>query len=443
LNTATADLLERTSEVRYVVVHESHIAYRVIEGSVGGQHDVVLLLSGTASMEAMFEDRIGARLFSGLAELGRLVVFDRRGIGLSDPPVDWDVRASVRWCEDVEAVVSAAGLNRPVVVSALGSGSAALLYSARHADDVGSLVLVEPSASRLDEASIRRQLAGEMDSIERWCPSRSSEPGFREWFTRAGQSGASPRLAARAYNSSDEEVADIERAAKQVRVPTLVLRRPAHPLSPPAEDDPILALVDHAVRVELPGADLLIFGGEADALLAEVSRFVTGECMVPVPERVLAAVMFSDIVESTRHTSTLGDERWKRTLDVHDHIARSFVGRHGGRVVKTTGDGVLALFPSATGAVQAGVALRGALAQEGLDVRIGIHAGDVDRRDEDVSGIAVVIAARVMARAGTGEVLVSEVVPPLVAGSHTPFVGQGTYELKGVPGSWRLFAVSN
>jgi class 3 adenylate cyclase len=214
-------------------------------------------------------------------------------------------------------------------------------------------------------------------------------------------------------------------------------------LSPAAADGPILALVDGAMRIELPGNDVLIFGGEVDALLAEVSRFVTGDCVVPAPERVLAAVMFSDIVESARRTSALGDEAWKAMLDTHDHIARSCVGRHGGRVVKTTGDGVLALFASATGAVQAAVALRGALAREGLDVRVGIHAGDVDRRDDDVSGIAVVIAARVMAYAGGGEVLVSEAVPPLVVGSLKPFVDRGSYELKGVPGSWRLLSVSD
>jgi class 3 adenylate cyclase len=213
-------------------------------------------------------------------------------------------------------------------------------------------------------------------------------------------------------------------------------------LSPAADDDEILALVDGALRIEVPGDDLLIFGGEVDALLAEVSSFVTGECVIPAPERVLAAVMFSDIVESAQHTSALGDQAWKTMLDTHDHIARASVGRHGGRVVKTTGDGVLALFGSASGAVQASVAMRAALAHEGLDVRVGIHAGDVDRRDDDVSGMAVVIAARVMARAVGGEILVSEAVPPLVVGSHKHFVDRGGHELKGVPGPWRLFAVA-
>jgi class 3 adenylate cyclase len=184
-----------------------------------------------------------------------------------------------------------------------------------------------------------------------------------------------------------------------------------------------------------------MFGGEADAMLAEISRYVTGEHRLPAAERVLAAVLFSDVVGSTEQASAMGDARWARLLDRHDSIARSCVGRRGGRVVKFEGDAVMAVFPSAGEAVRCGVDLIAAVADVGLQVRVGIHAGDVDRRGDDLSGMAVNIAARVNARAGPGEVLVSETVPRLVTGAGLAFVDRGEHALKGLSESWRLFAV--
>ena len=434
---------DRKSDVRYASTADGAVAYRSITGDDGATQDVVLLLPGTASMEALFEDPIGVRLIDGLARLGRVVVFDRRGIGLSDTPADWDAFASTRWCEDVEAVVSAARLVRPVVVSGLGSGSVAILYCDRHPDDVTSSVMVEPFAARVDTQSIRAQLAGEMDSIARWCPSRADEPGFREWFTRAGQLGASPRSAERAYSeANDDEVREIELAATRIRVPTLLLRRPAHVLSPTRERDPITALIPDVVRVELPGEDLLLFGGEVDALLAEISQFVTGTYQHPEPERILAAVLFSDLVASTQRAAKLGDANWKRQLDRHDRIATACVNQHGGTVIETTGDGILAVFISATSAVHGGLALRAALHEEGLEVRVGIHAGDIERRNTHISGIAVNIAARVMGLAQAAELLTSESVRLLVTGAGIEFQDRGQHELKGVPGTWHLHAVT-
>ncbi len=425
--------------VRYAATRDGSVAYRVITGEADSPHHLVLLLSGTASMEALFDDPIGHRLIFGLAKMGRVAVFDRRGIGLSDSPSSWDDFVSTRWCDDVEAVVSAAGFVRPALVSGLGSGSAAILYCDRHADDVTSSIMIEPFGPRVDADSIRAQLAGEMDSIARWCPSRADEPGFREWFTRAGQLGASPRAAERAYSKADEnEVRAIELAARRMAVPTLLLRRPANVLSPPRDQDPIAALIRDSVRVDLPGEDLLLFGGEVDPLLAEISRFVVGQYLHPEPERVLAAVLFSDLVGSTQRATELGDAQWKRQLDRHDRIATSCVNRQGGRVVETTGDGILAVFPSATGAVHAGVALRTTLRDEGLEVRVGIHAGEVEERAAHVSGIAVNIAARIMALAESAEILVSETVRLLATGAGIHFADRGRHELKGVPDSWHL-----
>jgi class 3 adenylate cyclase/pimeloyl-ACP methyl ester carboxylesterase len=431
-----------TTAVRYAATRDGSVAYRVITGDADSPHDFVLVLSGTASMEALFEDPIGHRLVYGLANMGRVAVFDRRGIGLSDAPASWDEFVSTRWCEDVEAVVAAAELVRPAIVSGLGSGSVAILYCDRHPDEVTSSIMVEPVGARVDTDSIKAQLAGELDSIARLCPSRADEPGFREWFTRAGQLGASPRAAERAYSNADgDEVEAIERAAARNTVPTLVLRRPGNALSPRADVDPVAGIVAGSVRVDLPGEDLLLFGGEVDPLLAEIGRFVTGHYVCPEPERVLAAILFSDLVASTERVTEVGDAQWKRQLDRHDDIAASCVNHHGGTVVESTGDGILALFASATGAVRGGLALRGALQGEGLEVRVGVHAGDIEQRGTNISGIAVHIAARVMSLAGRAEILASDTVRQLATGSGINFADRGEHELKGVTGPWRLHAV--
>jgi class 3 adenylate cyclase len=316
-----------------------------------------------------------------------------------------------------------------------------IMYCDRHPDDVTSAVLINPAPIRFDRSILRAQLQGEADSVALWCPSRADEPGFREWFNRAGQLGASPRLAERAYPPfSDDEVREIKQAASRVRVPTLVLRRPAHPLCPPPASDPIMALVPGAVRVDLPGEDLPAYGSEVDALMAEVFRFVTGEHHLPAPERILAAVLYSDLVASTDRTTALGDARWRRVLDRHDEIALACVGRRGGTVIKTTGDGVLAILPSATNALRAARELRAALLEQDLEVRVGIHVADIDRRGDDISGVGAVIAARILNLAAPGEILVSTAAVSAATGEPIQFEPRGEHHLKGIPGTWPIFA---
>jgi class 3 adenylate cyclase len=399
-------------------------------------------MAGTMSMEALFEDPVALRLVDGLADLGRLVVFDRSGIGLSDPPIDSEVVTFARWCDDVEAVVAAAQVVRPVLVGGQLCAPVELLYSDRHPDDVTATVLFNPSPIRFDRSIVHAQLQGEADSAALWCPSRADEPGFREWLNRAGQYGASPRLAERAYPPlSDDDVREIEQAASRVQVPTVVLRTPAHRLCPTPARDSIMALVPGAVRVDLPGQDVSVFGDEVDALLAEVFRFVTGDHPLLAPERVLAAVLYSDLVASTDRATALGDARWKRVLDRHDEIARVCVGRRGGTVVKTTGDGILATLPSATSAIRTAQELREALREQELEVRIGIHVGDIDRRRDDISGVGVVIAARILNLASSGEILASSAAVSATTGEAIQFEARGEHHLKGVPGSWPIFAV--
>jgi pimeloyl-ACP methyl ester carboxylesterase len=258
--------------VRYARVDDSHVAHRVIVGDGGGTHDVVFLLGGTASMEALFEDPVGVRFLDGLAALGRLVVFDRRGIGLSDPPGDGDLSYEARWSDDIEAVVAAVQIARAVVVSGTTSWTPSVLYCDRHPDRVASLVSLEPSPPfRFPADMIRGQIAGEIDSIGLFCPSRADEPGFREWFTRAGRFGASPIRAANAYPTwTHDDVREIHAATARISAPTLVLRRPASQYSPPPPGDPVVALVRRAVggdfairdrRVSIAGPGMCIGGG--------------------------------------------------------------------------------------------------------------------------------------------------------------------------------------
>jgi class 3 adenylate cyclase len=440
-----SDLRSRAGAIRYAPVDGAHVAYRVITGPRDADRDLVLITSGTASMDAYFDDAVTERLLDGLTQLGRVVVFDRRGIGLSDPPSDWDGDGLTVWREDIEAVVDAAQVSKPVIVTSGFGGAVAFLYHERHVGDVGALVVLEPAPWRFFAPELSQaQVQGDFDTVTVFCPSRADEPGFREWFEQAGARGASPLMAARAYPIADQEQIDeIERAAAQVDIPTLVLRRPAHEFSTPAADDRLVQLVPGAVRVDLPGEDLLLFGGEIDALLAEVSLFLTGELPALAPERSLAAILFSDLVSSTEHAAAVGDAHWRRLLDRHDAIVRSCVAHRSGRVVKVDGDGVLAVFDSATGAIHAARELQRALAREGLGARAGVHVGDVDARGDDVSGLAVNVTARIMALAGAGELLVSPAVPPVVAGSGFSFDDRGEHELKGVPGTWHLSALQD
>jgi class 3 adenylate cyclase/pimeloyl-ACP methyl ester carboxylesterase len=393
-------------------------------------------------MESLFDDRIGRRIIEGLSALGRLIIFDRRGIGLSDPPRDSHRPVTTQWLEDLEAIVDTAEVRHAALVAGRSSAAMAILYGSAHPDRVSAIILIEPSTPRIDEDFLRQQFEGEIDSVELWCPSRANEPGFRQWFLDSGRQGASPGRAQRAYaGMNDAEGSEIERAARDLRVPTLVLRRPAHRLSPPAGADPLVSLIPGSIRVEVPGEDLMIIGGEIDAALSEITKFVTGSEMTLEPERVLAAVMFSDIVSSTETTSRLGDARYSRLLDQHDGIVVRCVIQRGGVVVKSTGDGVLATFPSAQGALLAARQMRTALLAIGLSVRTGIHVGDIERRGADVTGIGVVIAERIMEHAGGGELLVSETVTHAVAGSSHAFNDRGELSLKGVPGRWKVHAV--
>jgi class 3 adenylate cyclase/pimeloyl-ACP methyl ester carboxylesterase len=415
------------------------------EAGAGG--DIVMVSGGVIPME-VFEDEPGLRrLLDGLRRLGRVIVFDRRGTGLSDPISSWERPVPDQWADDLAAVVDASGA-RDAVVVAWDTYGVATRFAVATPERVRMLVLHQPFSVPAGEwdAWRERRLAralgnvrGSLDDfLEQIVPTRAKDPAFRDWYARAGRAGASPATASRIWESvfgcgpSDQRLED-------VAVPTLVLYRRDNVYSPTAEARLAAAQIPGSTLVELDGADHFPFVGDVDALLAEIADFVVGERRLPPPQRLLATVMFTDLVGSTERAASMGDSGWKSLLDRHDAVMRAAVGRCGGTVVKTTGDGVLALLPSAGVAVQVARRVRDELAADGLEVRIGLHLGDIDRRGDDVSGLAVNIAARVMAVAGAGDVVVTASVPLAVAGEAAAFEPIGARQLKGVPGTWDLY----
>jgi class 3 adenylate cyclase/pimeloyl-ACP methyl ester carboxylesterase len=439
-------------EVRYAQASDgTHIAYRVLDAlDPNATLDILFVSIGLIPMDSYESEPGFARLLDGLTSLGRVVLFDRRGLGSSDPIVDWDRLLVDQWADDLAAVIDAAESAKPVVFATDGYG-VGTRYAANHPDRVDRLVLYQPVAVADEEwkawvdkksAIVSGSIEGGVDLIALIAPSVAADPAFLDWYTRAGRVGASPATATRIWKSVF--LAPVSAfCLPDVRTPTLVLYRRDNKYATPAEALNAAARIPGSVAVELDGADHFPFLGDVDALTSEIAAFVVGERRLPPPERLLAAVLFTDLVDSTAHAASVGDTKWKSVLDRHDEVARNAVGRRGGTVVKTTGDGILAIMPSATAALRAAVQVRRELDADGLPSRIGVHVGDIDRRGDDVSGLAVNIAARVMARAQPGEIVVTAPVIAATTGDARVFVAVGTHELKGVPGEWQLFRLAD
>jgi len=442
------------NEVAYAKTPDgTQVAYQVLESERrgGAGNDIVMISGGLFPMEVFEDDPGCVRLLDGLRSIGKVVVFDRRGLGVSDPIIDWERPILDQWADDVCAVVSASGVREPTVFAWDGYGIATR-FAANHPDQLRNLVLHHPFMVpeevwddwiAIRRAHFRQNIDGSADQfLMQIAPSRATDASFQEWYARAGRVGASPTTASRIWESVLNSRPDAQ-LLEHVRTPTLVLLRRENAYVP-AEAARLAA--EHIVGaevVELEGADHFPFLGEVDEVLAEVAEFVMGERRVPPPERIIAALMFTDLVASTERVASVGDSNWRSVLDRHDRTVRSAVENCGGIVVKTTGDGVLALLRSAGSAVRAAERVRESLATDGLAVRIGIHVGDVDWRGADISGVAVHIAARTMAIASTGKIVVTASVVTSVVGESVAFESLGDHELKGVGGSWELFQVAN
>jgi class 3 adenylate cyclase len=442
------------NEVGYARKGDRHVAFQVLGD---GHLDLLVLGNGTmVSIDRDDEPHL-LRFDRRLASFARLIRFDPGGFGLSDPLSDGSMVTIESWSDDAIAVLDAVGSERAALFATAQGGLPAMLLAATRPERVAALVLVHCWPRLLRDADYPWGVpqhvfdrfvtavtdpdhhGDSIDDVELMAPTLSSDAEFRSWWKLAGQRNASPARA-RAMDILSAS-ADLRPLLPAIQVPTLVMHRRDNALVPVGHARFLSEHIPDARMVELEGRDYLPFVGETEELLTEIEEFLTGMRGSPSSERVLATILFSDIVGSTARAAELGDRLWRELLEDHDHMVVRQVRRFAGRLVKGTGDGVLAVFDGPGRAIEAGLAMRDAARQLGLEVRVGIHAGELDRRGDDVSGIAVHIAARVQAAASPDEVCVSRTVADLVAGSGFVFRDNGRHELKGVPGIWHILAV--
>jgi pimeloyl-ACP methyl ester carboxylesterase len=435
---------------RYANSDGLNIAYQV-HGD--GPLDLVLVPGFVFHVELIWEEPMFARFLRRLTSFSRLIVFDKRGQGLSDRPERPPTLEESM--DDLSAVMEAAGCERAAILGISEGGPMSTLFAASYPDRVSSLVLYGTWARMMKAPGYAQGINEELLEVLRemfrqewggpvgadlWAPSAAADPEFKRWWARLLRQGTSPKGALALIDLYRE--IDVRAILSSIGVPTLVLHR--------ADDVVVLErqgryLAEHipgARFVALDGADHLGWIGDQDALLDEVEEFLVGSRRASEPERALATVLFTDIVGSTETAAKLGDRRWRELIERHDAIVRRQLAVHRGREVKTMGDGFLATFDGPARAIRCAGAIREGLT--GLDVRVrsGIHTGEVELIGDDVAGMAVNIGARIGALADPGEVRVSSTVKELVVGSGLDFAERGVHTLKGAPGEWRLFAVA-
>lgn len=435
-------------ETRYANGPGGNIAYQVVGD---GPMDLVIVPGWLSHVDLMWGDAGWSKFVAGLTSFARVILYDKRGTGLSDP-ID-SVPTLESRADDLLAVLDAAGSDRAALFGYSEGGPISTMFAATYPGRVQSLILFGSYAngSRVDDGSPGRakwiQLLAKVEAtLDHWGEGRTLDwaaPGFSTSLTRRGagaleRAAMSPRMARLTFEAvlTKAKVQDI---LGSVAVPTLVLHRKDEAI-PVEFAREIAAGIPRARLVELDGADHWLAVGDTQAIIDEVEEFLTGHRHEHPPDRVLATVMFTDIVDSTRRAAEVGDREWRDLLERHDLISREEIARFQGREVKHTGDGFLATFDGPTRAVRCANALNERLPAQGIDVRTGLHAGECELRGDDIGGIAVHIGARIAAKAHAREVLVSSTVKDLVNGSGIIFQDRGTHELKGVPGEWRLFA---
>ena len=405
-------------------------------------------------MELVWEYEPLARMLEGLGSFARVINFDRRGSGLSDPVPE--APTLEQRMEDVRAVMDAAGSERAALIGISEGASMSILMAATHPERVQALVccgamarstpdddypLGTPKEALVEAgAELVAPHWGTGAMIEVAAPSHADDPAARAMFARLERSSASPGMLGQlALMFFDIDVRDV---VPTVQVPALILHRAHDRLVNIRHGRWLADHMPNARFVELPGDDHAIWYEEPELILGEVQEFLTGTRDAPEPERVLATVLFTDIVDSTRTASELGDQRWREVLESHDRAVGDALGQFGGRRIKSTGDGFLATFDGPARAIRCARAIVDSAPDQGIRVRAGVHTGECEVMGQDIGGIGVHIAARVSALAGPDEVLVSRTVKDLVAGSGLEFTDRGEHELKGVPDSWRLFAAA-
>lgn len=430
------------------------IAYQVIGD---GPVDLVLVPGFVSHVEMFWEMPPVVRMFDRISTFARLIIFDKRGTGLSDPVVGAPILEER--IDDVRAVMEAVGMEQAVLMGTSEGVPMAVLFAATHPDLVSGLVLyggmarstwapdypwANPADALLESSMEMAPHLYDGAALETMAPTLAEDPQARQMFARLQRYGATPAMLQQNFLMFLD--IDVRAVLPSIDVPTLILHRRGDMAVNRRGSEWMATQIPGARYVELPGIDHILFAGDSDAAIDEVEEFVTGARRAVEVDRVLATVMFTDIVDSTQRASTMGDKAWRDLLDAQNDVLRRELARHRGREVKTLGDGMLATFDGPARAIRCGSAMTEAVRPLGIEVRVGLHTGEIelvggDIDSGDVAGIAVHIAARVGAKATASEVLVSSTVKDLVAGSGIAFADRGEHELKGIPDQWRLFAV--
>ncbi|WP_454561539.1 adenylate/guanylate cyclase domain-containing protein [Mycobacterium haemophilum] len=439
---------------RYASCGDTDIAYQVFGD---GPVDLLVLPGPLVPIDCVDMEPSMYRFHRRLASFCRVVRFDQRGIGLSSRVASLDVIGPKSWAQDALAVLDAVGCERATIFAPGFTSLAGLVLAADYPQRVSSLVMVNgaartlrapdyPIGAALSSADPFTTVGIEPDAVEQGfdvlriiAPSIADDHAFRSWWDMAGNRAASPSMA-RAFITKIRE-ADVRDTLERIAVPTLILHRDNPGFSPVAHAHYLAEHIAGSHFVELSGEDALYWVGDTGPMLDEIEEFITGVRGGSEAERLLTTIVFTDIVGSTERAATLGDDRWRDLLDNHDTIVRHELQRFGGREVNTAGDGFVATFSSPSAALACADAIVDAVRVLSIEVRVGIHAGEVEVRGADIAGMAVHIAARVAALAGTSEVLVSSTLRDIVTGSRHRFADRGESPLKGVPGRWRLHAL--
>ena len=429
----------------------SHIAYQTL-GT--GDRDIVFMSAWFSHVDGRWEEPRFAAMLRRLASMGRLIVFDKRGSGASDPMPSaaptWE-----DWADDILAVMDAAASKRATLIGVGDSGPLAILVAATYPDRVSSLVLINTGARLvrgddypwgLSRAEVDRFLQRTQETwgtggvVDVFSPSAANDERYRQWWAKYQRMSASPgRSTAMAGLIFDIDVRPVLSA---VHVPTLVLHRRDFRFFPIDHGRYLAEHIAGAKFIELPGADGFIYLGETSSLLDPVEEFITGARSTRDADRVLATVLLTDMVGSTDRAVELGDHRWRAVLDAHDAVVRAEIDHHRGKLHRTTGDGILATFDGPARGIRCAFNIRDELRRQGIEIRAGLHTGEIELRENEIGGIAVHIAARVSALASAGEVLCTSTVKDLVTGSDIAFDDRGAHALKGVPREWQLYAVT-
>jgi pimeloyl-ACP methyl ester carboxylesterase len=436
--------------IRYARSGDVHVAYQVVGD---GPIDIAFVEGFITNRHVMWEEPSYRRFIERLGSFARVILFDKRGMGLSDR-----VQAGTldERMDDVRAVMDAAGSDRAALIGESEGGPLSMLFAAAHPERTLALVLAgaevkeektedwpwgesTPEEFEASMTMLAEYWSQPPPSLGRFLPSRGDDPRLLEWFARLKVQSASP-AAAEVFMRMAHDI-DVRHVAPAIRVPALILHAAGDQVCHVENARFLARTIPGARYVELPGADHVMYAELADQALAEIREFLTGVREAPEPDRVLATVLFTDLVGSTERATELGDRRWRELLDAHHAAVRRELERFGGREIDTAGDGFLSSFDGPARAIRCAWAVVAAVSGHGLEVRAGVHTGECEVIGDKLAGVAVHIGARVAGCAGSGEVLVSSTVRDLIAGSGIELEDRGLRSLKGVEDERRLYAV--